>query len=338
VKVLFDHAHPFALAHGGLQIQIEETKFALERLGLNVEYVRWWDADQRGEIVHFFGRPPQMYIELAHKKGICVVMSELLTGLGSRCRPAIALQRLLISGAKKFVPTAFTAKLSWDAYQNADRIIALTEWEAHLMKTVFDAPHGRVVVVPNGVSEEFLKPSEPETARRNLVCTATITERKRVLELAHAAVEADVPLRFIGAPYSETDSYFIAFKNLVKGHEPHVKYLGAVSDRARLASIYRNAAGFVLWSEQESLSLSALEAIACGCPLLLSDLPWAKTVFGQTARYLPLRAPTRVAAAALHDFYAQCVSQSAPPAFKVLSWDEVGRRLITVYQSLLNMS
>ena len=41
----------------------------------------------------------------------------------------------------------------------------------------------------------------------------------------------------------------------------------------------------------ESLSLSALEAAACGCPVLLSDLPWARTVFGQSALVLPSQLP-----------------------------------------------
>ena len=33
MKVLFDHPNPFMLAHGGFQIQIEQTKKAPERIG-----------------------------------------------------------------------------------------------------------------------------------------------------------------------------------------------------------------------------------------------------------------------------------------------------------------
>src|SRR2546428_13872771 len=63
MKVLVDHASPFLLAHGGFQIQIEETKRALERLGVTVEYLRWWDDEQRGDIIHFFGRPAGAYVD-----------------------------------------------------------------------------------------------------------------------------------------------------------------------------------------------------------------------------------------------------------------------------------
>src|SRR5260370_40599090 len=96
MKILFDHSSPFLLAHGGFEVQIEQTKRALEQAGVEVEFLRWWDADQNGDVVHFFGRPGAAYIDSAHQKNIRVVMSELLTGLGSRSRPAIAIQKLII--------------------------------------------------------------------------------------------------------------------------------------------------------------------------------------------------------------------------------------------------
>ncbi len=83
MKVLFDHQNPFLLMHGGLQIQIEQTKAALDAIGVEVEFLRWWDSGQRGDVIQFYGRPSASYINFAHQKGIKVVMLQLLTGLGS---------------------------------------------------------------------------------------------------------------------------------------------------------------------------------------------------------------------------------------------------------------
>ena len=47
MKVLIDHQNPFLLMHGGLQIQIEQTKAALGAIGVEVEFLRWWDPAQR---------------------------------------------------------------------------------------------------------------------------------------------------------------------------------------------------------------------------------------------------------------------------------------------------
>ena len=69
MKVLFDHHLPFSLAHGGFQTQLEQTMAALERIGVKTDYVRWWDGSQRGDIIHFGGRPTPDYIGFAHGKG-----------------------------------------------------------------------------------------------------------------------------------------------------------------------------------------------------------------------------------------------------------------------------
>jgi len=57
MKVLFDHNDPFLLMQGGFQVQIKETMRGVAEAGVEVEHLRWWDADQRGDIIHYFGRP-----------------------------------------------------------------------------------------------------------------------------------------------------------------------------------------------------------------------------------------------------------------------------------------
>ena len=70
MRVIFDHPHPFLLTHGGFQIQIEQTFSALRTANVEVEYLRWWDDKQRGDIIHYFGRPTKMYVQQAQQKGI----------------------------------------------------------------------------------------------------------------------------------------------------------------------------------------------------------------------------------------------------------------------------
>jgi glycosyltransferase involved in cell wall biosynthesis len=336
MKILFDHPNPFLLAHGGFQVQIEETKRALEKLGMTVEYLRWWDEGQTGDIIHFFGRASSAYVDLAHSKNFRLVMADLLTGLGSRSSMAIAFQKGLIHMARSTFPSAFLDRMGWDAYVKADRIVALTNWEAELMQRVFGAPVDRITVIPNGVAEEFLRPAGAPLERGEfLVCTATITERKRVLEMAEAAVCAKTPIWIVGKPYHENDLYAQRFFQFAKQNAGFIRYEGAVQERQQLARIYRQARGFVLLSTEESLSLSALEAAACDCPMLLSDLPWARTVFKEDAKYCPV-APVSRTAQALREFYD--AAPSLRPTFKPLSWDQVGGLLQRTYEDLLSAS
>ena len=76
MKILFNCHLPFALAHGGWAIQIAQTKAGLEVNGVEVEFLRWWDGSQRGDVIHFFGRAPAEHFRFDHQKGIKVVMAE----------------------------------------------------------------------------------------------------------------------------------------------------------------------------------------------------------------------------------------------------------------------
>jgi glycosyltransferase involved in cell wall biosynthesis len=331
MKVLFDHPNPFMLAHGGFQLQIEQTKRALEGIGVEVEWLKWWDSTQTGEVIHYFGRPSSAYIDFAHQKGLKVVMSELLTGLGSRSAIHRRLQKSLMRLSQKLLPGAFTAKLAWDSYQKADAIVALTPWEKQLMVEMFNAPPERVHVIPNGVEEVFFRSSIshlPSLRADYLVCTSTITERKRVLELAEAAILAQTPLWIIGTPYAETVPYYLRFLEVVKKSGGVIRYEGGISDRQRLAEIYRSARGFVLLSTMESLSISALEATASGCPLLLSDLPWARSTFGNSSEYCP-SASKKQTARLIAAFYRNC--PNIVNTGLITSWTDVGRLLEKVY-------
>jgi glycosyltransferase involved in cell wall biosynthesis len=332
MKVLFDHHQPFSLAHGGLQGQIEQTRTALEAIGLVVEPLRWWDPHQTGDIIHYFGRLPAPYIEQAHQKGVKVVMSDLMGALGARPAFVRAFQRLLMQATRRILPYQFTLRLAWDSYQRADACIALTPWEATLMTRMFGASPRKVHIVPNGVEEVFLK-NDPKARGPWLVCTATIRDVKRVLELARAAVAAEVPLWFIGKPYSENDSYARQFCDFARQNQSIIRYNGPIESRAELADVYRSARGFVLLSAWESLSIAALEAAACGCPLLLSDQPWARSVFDGEARFCPVTPPSKTAAT-LREFYAQ--TPSLPPPRKPKSWHEVGEALNEIYKGILD--
>jgi hypothetical protein len=86
----------------------------------------------------------------------------------------------------------------------------------------------------------------------------------------------------------------------------------------------------------ESMSLSALEAAACECPLLLSDLPWARTVFGQSVCYCPVTRSAARTAAFLRQFYDAAPGLKPPP--KPLTWLEVGQQLKRLYETLLSTS
>ena len=332
MKVLFDCTLPFALAHGGQAIQIQQTMAALPGAGVVVEPLRWWDENQKGDLIHYFGRMPAELIRFAHQKGMKVVMAELLTRVGSQTNTQRWMRRVFRWGAENLAPSGFATVFQWEPYRIADGFIANTPWEKYLMQYKFDAAPGKIFVVPNGVEDVFFQ-SAPGQRGQWLVCTATITERKRVLELAQAALAAETPVWILGKAYADNDAYAQKFFALAKAHPNLIRYEGAMSDRAVLARIYRAARGFVLLSTEETRSLSAEEAAACECPLLLSDLPWAHSAFAGAAQFCPVTDSTVTTAAVLKKFYAAAPQLPAPP--RPATWADVGRQFKSVYEKVL---
>lgn len=335
MRVLFEHPFPFSLAHGGFQTQIEQTMASLNEIGVEAEPLRWWDDTQRGDLIHYFGRPSGPYIEAAHRKGMKVVVAEILTGTASRSMNALRAQRAFIALSKRLLPASFRARMAWEAYQLGDAFIANTKWESYLMRYLFNAEAEKVHIVTNGIEAPFFE-AKPAPRGEWLVSTATITERKRVVELANAAAQAKTPVWIIGKPYAASDPYALQFAEAVKNAGGVVRYEGPVSDRSALASIYRAARGFVLLSSMETLSFSALEASACGCPLLLSDLPWARTSFGDHVSYCPVTTSTAATAQCLRRFYDAAPALPAPP--RPATWPEVAREFRRIYEILLKTS
>ena len=333
MKVLIDHHLPFSLAHGGLQIQIEQTKAALEKIGIEVEFLRFWDQEQKADVLHFFGRCSPAYIELARRKRIAVVMLDLLSETGSRSWEALLAQKSIIWAARRILPASFLSRMGWDSFRAADAVVVGTSWEAKLTVELFGADNAKLHVVPNGVEGCFFSDPSPNDREDYLVSTATITPRKRVVELAEAAVAGKVKVRIVGKPYSEQDPYYQRFVKIWRSHPEYVEYTGPISDREELAGVYSRARGFVLLSIFETLSLSALEAAATGSPLLLADLPWARSTFGNHAVYCSPRATAAEAGRILRKFSDTADMQPRP--LKPLQWVAVAERFKRIYESVL---
>lgn len=334
MKVLLYHFTPFSLAHGGQQIQIERTAGALAGAGVETGFLDWHNPGQKADILHFFGRMPLPLLLQARQKGWKIVIADLLAAQGARGPARRAIETFARRLMELCLPAGPRSALSWRAYREADACVALTSWERDLLEGQFQVPAAKVHVIPNGVEEVFLR--QPPAVRGPwLLCVATITPVKRVLETAKAAVAARTPILFAGRPYSEGDPYAREFGAYAKAHPDLLRWDGPVEDRAELAKIYRESRGFVLLSQWESLSLAALEAAACGCPLMLSGLPWAKSVFAGSAMYCPPNASLATTATHLRAYYDSC--PSSPPTPPPIPWSEVGTRLRDeVYGPLLS--
>jgi len=315
MKILLNCHTPFLLAHGGGQIQIEQTKAALEKIGVETEYLRWWDETQTGDILHQMGRLEIPLLNLARAKGLKIAMTILLTEQCNRPARELFTRKLAIRAALAApLPRSFKEKLPWPVYHECDRMI------------------GRISVVPLGLPEAFLHAGPAARSETQLICTGTIGPSKNSIELARLAAAAQTPLLFVGKPFDFTSQYWREFAALIDGkivkHHPHV------ATQAELIALLQRARGFVLMSRYENWSLAAHEAAGCGLPLIVPDQRWSRERFAEQAAYWPKHGFDE-SARALRKFYDACPGLP-PPKVRLYSWVEAAERLRDIYAQLLN--
>lgn len=146
-------------------------------------------------------------------------------------------------------------------------------------------------VIYNGVDQRF-RPADPDTVKQvkntfsltspYVLFVGSLEPRKNLQML----LEAWQLGRFDGATLAVVGASGHLFPKLQLGCLPEgVRLLGRVQD-AVLPILYSGAAGFVYPSIYEGFGLPPLEAMACGCPVAVSDIPAHREVYGEAATYL----------------------------------------------------
>ncbi|HAE41732.1 MAG TPA: glycosyltransferase family 1 protein [Clostridiales bacterium] len=101
---------------------------------------------------------------------------------------------------------------------------------------------------------------------------------KGVMLATNSIEKKDFDLIVAGGTFSKV------FKNMDASPDPTYVNLGYVNDQ-ELRALYEHAACFIYASFYEGFGLPPLEAMACGCPVIASDIPALREVCGDVAVY-----------------------------------------------------
>jgi len=215
-------------------------------------------------------------------------------------------------------------------------------------------PPERVSVVPIGVGERFSPVTDDEADRHaarlvaaptgavELLHVGSAIPRKRIdtLLAVCAALVPSVPnlhLIRVGGLFTEAQQRMIHDLGLA-GRISVVDFL----DERTLAAMYRRAALVLQPSERDGFGLPLLEAMACGTPVVASDLPVLKEVGGAAVEYCPVgdtKAWARTVRLLLDERRRDPARWSARQAAgrvraRCFSWSQFAARLTDIYLTL----
>jgi glycosyltransferase involved in cell wall biosynthesis len=112
-------------------------------------------------------------------------------------------------------------------------------------------------------------------------------------------------------------------------------------ERKVLASVYRRAAVVLMPSDAEGFALPIVEAMACGRPVVASDLPVLREVGGDAASYCPVADVTSwfETVCALLERPDDCSTVRARTAWAArFSWDTYSARTVEVYRAVADVA
>ena len=173
----------------------------------------------------------------------------------------------------------------------SDAILANAPAEAEELERLYDAPPDRIEIVPPGVDHAFFAPGDQAGARLALgmgpgpiLLFVGRIQRLKGLDLAVRALGAlnrsDVRLVAVGGASGAQGQIEVArIKALVAelGLTDQVEFVSP-KQHHELSTYYRAADALLVPSRSESFGLVALEAAACGLPVLASDVGGLRTL------------------------------------------------------------
>ena len=239
----------------------------------------------------------------------------------------------------------------------ADVLIASTDAEWQHLACLYGAPHDLLKTIHPGVDHEIFHPGDRDAARASLgLSDASVVayvgriQPLKGLELAVRAVEQLVPasdrrvvlLIVGGASGRQGDEEVRRLRQLADdlGIADNVVFLGA-QPHDKLPDIYRAADVLVVCSHSESFGLAALEAHACGTPVVGTPVGGLSYIVrdGSSGYLIDTRDPA-VFAARLKTLLADEDLQrefrvAALESAKAFSWKESAREFLDLYDCLV---
>jgi glycosyltransferase involved in cell wall biosynthesis len=136
----------------------------------------------------------------------------------------------------------------------------------------------RLVRAPNGVAPELVPASVPREGF--ILHVGSCIPRKRIDVLLAVVARLGRPLVQVGGEWTSRDRELLA-----RIATPVEQRRGIPP--GELASLYQRAALVLQPSDREGFGLPVAEALACGAPVLASDIPALREVGGEAASYAP---------------------------------------------------
>lgn len=240
-----------------------------------------------------------------------------------------------------------------EVVKDCDRIIAATETEKKELIQHYGAYPDKIDVIPCGVNMELFRPLDKGHARQQLgldhenliLFVGRVEPLKGLRQMLKALplIASKEPLRLMivgGDEHNKDELTTLQHLSRELNIEDRVTFVGSVSQE-KLPLFYSAADVCVIPSYYESFGMVALESLACGTPIVTTDVGGMRDVVrhGEIGYLLPDNSPQQLAART-----SESLSQNGAKgqhinvrreAIAEFAWPHIADRILQEYHSLL---
>ena len=170
--------------------------------------------------------------------------------------------------------------------KHSKHIITVSEFSKKEISSYFGIDENKISIVYNGVDNKF-KPKKNRNPEKYILGVSSIAFHKNFISLIEAFLKLKtkgVKLYIVGGLNEKIfGKQSKKILEIIKRNE-NIIFLGRVDDD-KLVDLYSNAICFVYPSLYEGFGIPPLEAQACGCAIVISDIPVFKEIYKDTALY-----------------------------------------------------
>ena len=251
------------------------------------------------------------------------------------------------------------------AVRESAAVVAASEIEAGELEQLYAADPAKLRIIPCGVDPEVFHPARQADARRTLgrdECERLILFVGRIEQIkgidvllraiglvfrAYSELRGEICLLVVGGALDATDSEgetekIVELRRLVHEHrlEDTVDFVGS-QDQPRLALFYNAADLCAVPSLTESFGLVALEAMACGTPVVGTRVGGLQSIIENNVSGLLVTAgddealAEAMARVLLDPALRLSLAAGARERAKAFSWRRVGEAIAELYADLM---